>query len=256
MIRFRRNPRAAAVFAAAALVLVAAWPLAAEPQSMPTPASVDPTKPLTPSALKGAMTAWNGKEVSVGGHLWLFMGSEKAIDRDLELAPTPDAGKDGALVKCTSFAVQPEGVLRRADPLVVRGVVEQAHPYYKKVLMKDCTVVSTDQPIDESAAADPTGPTERVVPVARLHAAAFGWTGVEVAVVGRYKGSTYSSASDTTRHDLRDDQGAEVGCEQAGRQEAPKGAVDQREGVIVRGKVSAEMAFGSPQLEDCVWVNR
>jgi len=202
------------------------------------------------------MTAWNGKEISVGGHLWLFMGTEKAVDRDLELAPTPDAGKDGALVKCTSFSVQPEGALRRADPLVVRGVVEKAHPYYNQVMMKDCSVVSTDRPFDENAAADPAGPADRVVPVARLHAAAFGWTGVEVSVVGRYKGTTYSSASDSTRHDLRDEKGAEVGCGQAGRQSAPQSAVDQREGVVVRGKVSAEMAFGSPQLDDCVWVNR
>lgn len=236
--------------------LLAATPLAAASKAAITPATVSPDRPLSPSALAGAMNAWKDRTVTVGGHLWLFMGEEGTVDRQLDLAATPDAGKDGARVRCQSFAEKPTAKLRRADPLVVRGVFKEANPNWKLVMLKDCSVVSTDRPFDEGAAANPSAPVDRVIPVQGLYDATFGWTGTEVSVVGRFWGGTYSSASDTTRFDLQDADGTKVGCRQKGKQSAPQSVLDQRQGVVVRGKVGAEMSFGSPQLEDCVWVDR
>jgi hypothetical protein len=250
--RFVRRwlPRAAAISACVASLAAAA------PQSTPTPGTVSPDDPLSPSVLTAAMTVWEGREVRVGGHFWLFMGEEGAVGRELDLAPTPDADKDAVRVRCRSFSDKPTANLRRADPLVVRGVFEEASPLWNLVMLGDCSVVSTDAPFDEGAAADPAGPTDRVIPVAALHDAAFGWAGVEVSVVGRFWGGTYSSASDRTRFDIQDEGGAKVGCVQDGRQSAPQSAIDERDGVVVRGRIGAEMLFGSPQLEGCVWVNR
>lgn len=240
----------------AVVALTGSIPAAAAWQASPTPDSVSPERPLTPSALTAAMTVWEGREITVGGYLWLFMGDEGVVGRDLDLAPTPDAEKDAVRVRCRSFSDKPTASLKRADPIVVRGVFDEANPHWNLVMLGDCSVVSTDAPFDGSATADPGAPADRVIPVASLYDAAFGWTGTEVAVIGRFWGGTYSSASDTTRFDIQDADGTKVGCLQQGRQTAPQSALDEREGVVVRGRVSAEMLFGAPQLEACVWANR
>lgn len=83
------------------------------------------------------------------------------------------------------------------------------------------------------------------------------WMGKEVSVVGYYKSSTYSSATDATRIDLKTGPTGEtvLSGRIAGEVETPKSMVTEREGVILRGKITTP-TFGRVTLEETVIVNR
>lgn len=83
------------------------------------------------------------------------------------------------------------------------------------------------------------------------------WLGQTVQVVGYFKGTTHSSATDTTRIDLKTDQLGKtvVGGIISGKQVAPRSAVKQRAGVIIKGTI-AEPYFGMVILNDASFQNR
>lgn len=123
-------------------------------------------------------------------------------------------------------------------------------------------------PVEEEPAAKPTvllDPNQidpaQPIPANALYEAFFadknGWLGKQVTVEGYYKGSTYSSATDETRVDLKPDQmgKAVVGCMIQGEGVTPKSAAKQRAGVVIRGTI-AEPFFGQVILRDAVFLNR
>jgi len=83
------------------------------------------------------------------------------------------------------------------------------------------------------------------------------WLGQTVQVVGYFKGTTHSSATDTTRIDLKTEPLGKtvVGGIISGKQVAPRSAVKQRAGVILKGTI-AEPYFGMVILNDASFQNR
>jgi hypothetical protein len=82
------------------------------------------------------------------------------------------------------------------------------------------------------------------------------WKDKEVSVVGYYKSSTYSSASDSTRIDLKSDRlGKKVlSGKMKGEVKMPASMSKEREGVILRGTAGIE--YKQATLFDVTIVNR
>jgi len=114
-----------------------------------------------------------------------------------------------------------------------------------------------EKPVLDPNHYDPDEP----VPASALYDAFYGdkdaWLGKQVTVVGYYKGSTHSSATDETRVDLKTGQLGKtvVGCMIKGKDVTPRSAVAQRAGVIMRGTIS-EPFFGQVILRNAVFMNR
>lgn len=83
------------------------------------------------------------------------------------------------------------------------------------------------------------------------------WLGKEVTVIGYYKGSTHSSATDRTRVDLKTGPIGKtaVGCLIAGKDVTPKSAAKDRAGVMLSGTI-IEPFFGQVILENAKFLNR
>jgi hypothetical protein len=172
----------------------------------------------------------------------------------LTAEPDKEAPK---LVSC-DFTSTPEGKVARTTLVAVRGkVTERSWTSGNRdgaLAVEECEVIGVGDEVN--AAGDPWKLDGQAIPVQALYDAALGWQGKKVQVVGRYNGSTHSSAGDTQRHDFEDASGKKaVACSHKGNAPAPQSAVDQRDGVIVEGTIG-EPFFDQVQLTDCRFVNR
>jgi hypothetical protein len=223
-----------------------------------TPDDITPDEPIPAGDLHAAYFAWDDQPVTVGGYLWIFgsMRSSASLDDRIELIAAP--GDEQPLLECRMQRV-PDQKVGREEPLVVQGTyagfTTATRDGSSKLRLKDCTLVAVGEAFDADAPAMPG--QDEPIPVAALHAAVTGWQGKTVTVAGYYKGSTYSSASDKTRIDLKADRLGDtvVGCRIPGKDVTPPSAVEDREGVTLRGTIGAA-AFGQVILEDCTFLNR
>ena len=214
-----------------------------------------PSAPVPAGDLRDAYFHWIGETVHVAGYPATFFDEDYWSGVDA-LTAVPEKGAPG-LVDCR-FAAVPEGKVARTTPVVVRGKVEartwattDGNPMLQ---LGDCEVVAIgEQP---ASVGEPWQLDGRPIAVQALHEAALGWQGRKVQVVGRYHGSTHSSAGDLQRHDIADASGkVAVGCSHRGSAGAPASAVGQRDGVVVEGTIGEPM-FDQLTLENCRFVNR
>lgn len=246
----------ATVAVAASSAPAATAPAAPAAAGKPRPAITSlGSEPLDAGALRDAYFHWQDELVTVAGHPLTFFETEDW--RQVEALSAVAERDAPALVAC-EWARVPEGKTTRTDVVVVRGrfvarswAVPAKDP--PQVELRECELLA-GAPVEP--AGDPWQLDGRPVPVAAFHDAVFGWQGQRVRAVGHYDSSTYSSASDTTRHDLARAGGGKVlGCESAGQAAAPASAVAERDGVVVEGVVG-EPAFGAVGLRECRFVNR
>lgn len=126
------------------------------------------------------------------------------------------------------------------------------------------------EPTAEAAAAtEPAKPSlnpntydpAKPIPADMLHDAFYAdkeaWLGKEVQVLGYYKGSTHSSATDRTRVDLKANATGKslVGCLIPGKGVTPESAVKNRAGIIMKGTITQPF-FGQVILDNAVFLNR
>jgi hypothetical protein len=223
-----------------------------------SPDDIDPDEPIAAGDLHAAYFAWDDQPVTVGGYLWIFgsMRSSASLDDRIELIAAP--GDEQKLLECAMQNV-PDQKVGREEPLVVQGTyagfTTATRDGSPKLQLKDCELVSVGEAFEADTPATPG--QAQPIPVEALYAAVTGWQGKTVTVAGYYKGSTYSSASDKTRIDLKADRlgNTVVGCRIPGKDVTPQSAADDRAGVTLRGTIG-EAAFGQVILEDCTFLNR
>lgn len=215
------------------------------------------TQPVAAGDLQDAYFHWTDQVVTVTGYPALFMSPSPWKDR-VTLGATPEE-RTPELAACR-FAEVPDGNLESAVAITVRGTVQGRSFSGRagsppKLDLRDCELVSSGDPLPSDS--DPWTIGDTPIAIDALHEAAFGWQGQKVQVIGYYDGMTYSTANDTSRHDLRHDQGGDsvVGCNQLGDVQAPEAVLANRANVVVEG-VIGEPAFDQVILEDCRFVQQ
>ena len=220
-----------------------------------TPADINADKPMPVGDLHAAYFAWKDQSVIVGGYLQSATSRTK-INRRISLTDTP--GGEARLISCE--VTDPSGERVKTDqPVVLKGTYTHFSTATvdgkPQLQLKDCEVISIGETFDEGTEAMPG--QAQPIPVQKLYEAITGWQGQEVAVVGYYHSSGYSSAIDKTKINLRSERKGEnaVGCQIPGKDVTPENLKDNREGVIMRGTIG-EPTWDQVILEDCAFLNR
>lgn len=214
-------------------------------------------QPIAAGELHAAYFHWNGEMITVAGYPALFM-SPTPWKKRVGIGSAPEENTP-SLATCM-FIETPQGGgdMESAVGLVVGGRFDgrtfsgrEGQP--PKIELRDCELVSTGEAMPTDS--DPWTIGDAPIGIDALHEAVFGWQGQKVKVVGYFNGTTYSSANDTTRHDLQTGQSgpAVVGCNQAGDVQAPEAASANRAGVVMEGTIG-EPIGDKIILEDCRFI--
>jgi hypothetical protein len=201
-------------------------------------------KPVSPSKLLALYNHWQDKQVTVAAYPALFMSPARWPSRLMELGAEPRP-QTPALVVCETITPPHADRIASADLITVRGTFarRQAAPSgtdTHQILLKDCEVLSVGGAMPQDSY--PSEPRDLPIPIAAFHTAVFEIVGKAVRIEGYYWGSTWSSASNQTRHDLQDN--AEflgerpVGCFQDGKIDAPQFVQDNRERAVIEGEIT------------------
>ena len=231
-------------------------PAAAAAPAKPTPKLTSlPGGTVAGGDLHEAYFYWDDQTLTVAGHPALFSKRGK-WGRRVSLGAVAEP-KAPQLVTC-EMAAPPEGRLTPEDTLVLRGtfshrdfaVLEGEPP---KVVLKECELVSSGEPLPEGA--DPWSANGEPILAEDLHEAVYGWQGETVRVAGYYKGSTHSSANDTTSNALKAGVSGDtvVHCNQKGKHSAPEAVKADRASAVVEGTIG-EPTWSQIVLTDCRWV--
>ncbi|MCV0394043.1 MAG: hypothetical protein K5872_19045 [Rhizobiaceae bacterium] len=247
---------AAASWIAAAALVVGAAQAGAE-KAPPKVTSLDETE-ISAGDLHDAYSHWKGEVLTVAGYPSLYFSPSPWSAR-LGIGAAPEV-ETPELVSC-DFGQEPsDEMIESTTPLVVRGTfvarsISMNPNEVPKINLKYCELVSAGEPFPTDG--DPWTIGETPVTAEALHAAVFGWQGKPVRVTGYYHGSTYSSAPNVTRHDLKPSVSGSVvvGCNQDGEVSAPDDVLVNREGVVVEGTIGTPM-FSSIIIEECRFVER
>ncbi len=200
--------------------------------------------------LHEAVTAWDGKTVTLVGYPSLFFDTEKLRAGSNTLMTI--AEKDGA-EKLIRFELAEETAeITRGQMIVIQGTIEKV--WDTQIQLKDTKLVEV-LPADASPSYTEPNPFtvgDSQMSAEAFHKAYFGWEGKVVSVNGAYWGTTTSTTSSgkTIRVDLTPVGGGDkmVG---ANFKEDPSDRLSaNRDNVEIKGTVQGRF-FESITLEDC-----
>lgn len=215
---------------------------------------IDLSKPIPCEVANAEIMCWEEKIVDVAGPVYVYYGDSAAVDYG-SFTMISEIGKGRKTANVYLKDKEKKFKISKNDFIHLRGKVGG--------LYFDSLVSFTDAEIIETA---PSFKTEKLDPtkegaifnITELQDDILQWGNVEIAVVGNYFMTTTSKTSygTTIRVDLKGPKSdyADVGCEFS---EDPSDKLkDNREGVIIIGKVKPGGSFGKLQLTDCRLVNR
>ncbi|MCP5052674.1 MAG: hypothetical protein GY940_36235 [bacterium] len=212
-----------------------------------TPDMVDVNRPIPVSVLNAALTAWQGKEVTVVGYPDFFF-EEGSIRKWLKLRGTAE-GKE-KLIECNMVEEDNERFSRKI-PVAITGVIKDWR--YEMVRLVKCRLTAKGDKAKVTAKADPYS-----VDVSKPMAAVDffknvkGWQGKEVTVIGQYHSTTTSrlKSGDIIRVDLADPvtRKKAIGCRM--KTDPTDWLKENRNNVKIRGIIGA-VTFGRAMLEQC-----
>ena len=218
-----------------------------------TAADLDVSKPIACEVANAEIMCWENKEIEVAGSVYKFYGDSAAVDYgSLVLLAKKGSGKQAVSVSLKNrdnkFKVHKDDVIH------LKGKVSGTY-FDTLVSMYDAEVVAITKKV-ETVKLDPS--KTGVFDAGELQNDCIQWNNKEIAVQGNYMMTTTSKTSygTTIRVDLKGPKSdyADVGCEFA---EDPSDKLkDNREGVIIKGKIKPGGSFGKLQLYDCQLVNR
>lgn len=216
------------------------------------PNTVSPDEPIPVKELKEAFFTWSKvKEITIIGYPDLFW-DEGTIGNRVELLGSP--GSKDKLVEC-NMKTPNEEKLNKQNTVTIRGTIDR--DFFGKIIFKDCELIGKNEEAKRISYifADEVKPETKYF-VEDFYNSFYGWKDKIVSVVGNYWGTTTSTTDYgvTIRIDLTDPITGEkcVGCNMKG--EPPASLKDNRNNVIVKGRISGEV-FGNVQMEECEVIN-
>lgn len=219
-----------------------------------TPADIDLSKPIPCEEALAQIMCWENKTVDVAGYVYTYYGDSAAIDYgSLVLLVNKDGGKQAMSVSLKNR--DKKFKVHRNDMIHLRGKISGTY-FDTLVSMNEAEVIAIAPKFDtEKLNPEKAG---AIFNAGDLQKDYTQWNNVEIAVQGNYMMTTTSTTSygTTIRVDLKgaNSDYADVGCDFA--VDPSDKLKDNREGVIVKGKIKPGGSFGRLQLYDCQLVNR
>ena len=199
-------------------------------------------RPVSPGELFTAYNHWQGRQVTLAAYPALVISPANWPDRLMTFGAQPRL-KSPALVVCETLT-PPAGKIASTDAVVFRGTFSRrkAAPsgaLQHQIALTTCDILSVGEPMPEGG--DPWEPGDKPVAIEAFHDAVFEPIGKTVRVKGYFRGSSWSGASNRTRHDLKDSSSSNgrppVSCFQEGKTKAPQSVLDDRETALVEGQI-------------------
>lgn len=219
-----------------------------------TPADIDLSKPIPCEEALAQIMCWENKSVDVAGYVYTYYGDSAAVDYgSLVLLMKKGGGKQAMSI--TLKDRDKKFKVHKNDMIHLRGKISGTY-FDTLVSMYDAEVVAISPKIEtEELNPEKSG---AIFDAGALQKDYTQWNNVEIAVQGNYFMTTTSNTSygTTIRVDLKGPKSdyADVGCE---FKEDPSSKLENnREGVIIKGKIKPGGSFGKLQLYDCQLVNR
>jgi hypothetical protein len=219
-----------------------------------TAADIDLSKPWPVDVANDAIMCWENKKIDVAGYVSTYYGDSADISYgSMVLLMKKGSGHQAVSVylkdRDKKFKVH------RNDMIHLRGTVSGT--YFDTVVSMSEAEVIEIKPVIPTVKLDPTK-EGAIFDAGELQKDYTQWNNKEIAVVGDYFMTTISTTSygKTIRVDLKATASslADAGCE---FKEDPSDKLkDNREGVIIKGKIKPGGSFGTLQLYDCQLVNR
>jgi hypothetical protein len=219
-----------------------------------TPSDIDVSKPIPCEEALAQIMCWENKTIDVAGYVYTYYGDSAAVDYgSLVLLAKKGGGKQAVSVSLKDR--DKKFKVNKNDMIHLRGKVSGTY-FDTLVSMYDAEVIA----IAPSIKTEDLNPEKSgvVFDAGALQKDYTQWNNKEIAVVGNYYMTTTSTTSYgvTNRVDLKGAKSdyADVGCDFT--VDPSDKLKDNREGVIVKGKIKPGGSFGKLQLYDCQLVNR
>ncbi|MCF3595787.1 hypothetical protein LZG00_17500 [Rhodobacteraceae bacterium LMO-12] len=199
---------------------------------------------FAPDELLARYMHWQDQQVTIAAYPALFMSPGDWKTKSMEFGANPIA-QDPAMVVCESLTPPDGDRITSADLVILRGRFVRRKPAWSaevpdQIALADCVILAVGGAIPQLG--DPWTITTTPVAIAALHEAVFDLVGKTVRVRGFYWGSTWSAASDESRHDIQQTAAflgpKPIGCFQNGKVDAPQSVQDNRENTVIEGKVA------------------
>ncbi len=214
------------------------------------PVAVDINKPIDAVEANYQINCWDGKKIEVAGYGYVFYGD--SLETKMELELTDSLGGSKKLVDCRFNTAPAILKIAKTDMIHIKGRIRSN--FNGAITMDSCEINA----VSKTIATQPVDPFSKPLMSANeLSKDYFKWEGKEIALIGDYYMTTISTTSygKTIRVDLKNANYEKVaGCE---FKEDPTAKIRVNEkGVIIKGKIKIDAAFGYFMLEDCSLVNR
>lgn len=219
-----------------------------------TPADIDLSKPIPCEEALAQIMCWENKTVDVAGYVYTYYGDSAAVDYgSLVLLVNKGGGKQAMNINLKNR--DKKFKVHKNDMIHLRGKISGTY-FDTLVSMNEAEVIKIAPKIEtEKLNPDKAG---AIFYAGDLQKDYTQWNNKEIAVQGNYFMTTVSTTSYgvTNRVDLKGAKSdyADVGCDFA--VDPSDKLKDNREGVIVKGKITPGGSFGKLQLYDCQLVNR
>lgn len=218
-------------------------------------ADIDVSKPIPSDVANAAIMAWEGKTIDIVGYVYnTYRGDSISIDYgSFTLLAGKGSNKHAVSVylkeRDKKFKISPN------DMIHIRATISGT--YFDTVVSVHSAEVIE---IKNSIKSDKLNPenTTGIFDAGELNKDVTQWNNKEITIQGDYYMTTVSklSSGDNIRVDIKNPKSdyADVGCEFA--VDPSDKLKDNREGVIITGKIKAGGGFGRVYLTDCKLVNR
>lgn len=215
---------------------------------------IDPSKPIACEVANAEIMGWEGKTIHVAGYVYTYYGDSASVDYgSLVLLAKKGGGKQAISVSLKNR--DKKFKVHKDDMIHLKGIVSGTY-FDTLVSIYDAEVIAVGKDIKT----EKLNPTDEnaIFDAGDLRQDFNQWNNIEIAVQGYYMMTTTSTTSygTTIRVDLKGEKSdyADVGCE---FKEDPSAKLENnREGVIIRGKIKPGGSFGRLYLYDCQLINR
>jgi len=220
-----------------------------------SPSDIDVSKPIACEEANAAIMCWDGKTIDIAGYVYnIYRGDSIGVDYgSFTILAGKGSNKHAVSVylkdRDNKFKISPN------DMIHIRATVSGT--YFDTVVSVNNAEVIAIAPKIETEALNPDK-AGAIFDAGQLNKDYTQWNNKEIAVVGNYMMTTTSTTTSgvTVRVDLKGAKSdyADVGCEFA--VDPSDKLTENREGVIVKGKIRPGGSFGKLQLYDCQLINR
>lgn len=216
---------------------------------------IDISKPIPSDVANAAIMCWEGKTIDIAGYVYNTYGAD-SINVDYG-SFTILAGK-GSNKHAVSVYLKDRGNKFKISPndmIHIRATVSGTY-FDTVVSVNNAEVIE----IKNTIKTDKLNPEKEggIFDAGELNKDVTQWNNKEITIQGDYYMTTVSklSSGDNIRVDIKNPKSdyADVGCEFA--VDPSDKLKDNREGVIITGKIKAGGGFGRVYLTDCKLVNR